>query len=458
MRPWSWTVNALVFVALAACGGLRTGSRSDPNAVAFDAALANRFLPATTQSAVVARLRIGVGSLSAANRPAINLALVVDTSGSMEGQPIEDARRAALAAIDALSNGDVVSVVVFHSSAAVLVPATRLDRSNRASVRARVLAMRALGTTDMAGGMTLGYQEIQRHFRADGVNRMVLLSDGVPNNPANIESLAQQAGARGIAITSLGLGLDFNETLMAAIARASGGRFHYLEQSSQVASVFRDEVLRLRRVLARNAVLTLTPGPDVRVQSVVGQSVAPDGNNVVRLSLGDVTETEARDLIVHLAVGPRRNGANVELMDAVLSFDDAISGAGRLERRLFLGARATSDDNELTGGRNPEVERAAARIEAAATAVNAVRLARQGNLAEATRTLVLAENNTREIGNQQNDRALLDQAESINALRNALPTAAAVEAPARAVAPGAAPPAAVLRREHDRAVQFSEGY
>ncbi|MEI8258550.1 MAG: VWA domain-containing protein [Deltaproteobacteria bacterium] len=434
------------------------GSRTDPNAVAFNAALANRFVPAATQSAVVARLRIGAATVSGASRPPVNLGLVVDTSGSMEGQPIDDARTAALAAIDALSDGDVVSVVVFHSSASVLVPATRLDRSTRAAARARVLTMRALGTTDMAGGMALGLQEVQRRFRADGVNRIVLLSDGVPNNPANIELMASQAGARGIAITSLGLGLDFNESIMASIARVSGGRFHFLEQSSQVAAVFRDEVLRSRRVLGRNAMLTLTPGPDVRIEGVVGLGMTPDGNNSMRVSLGDVTETEARDLIVRLAVGPRRNGASVELMDAVLSFDDAIGGAGRLERRLFLGARATSDDHELSSGRDTDVERTAARIEAAAATVDAVRMARLGNVGEATQNLLDAERRAREIGTSQNDRALIEQAESINALRNALPSVAASAPSLAVVAPRAAPPAAILRREHDRAVQFSNGY
>ncbi len=456
MTRWTIVLAALVCAAMASCGGPRLGSRTDPNAVAFNAALANRFVPAATQSAVVARLRIGVGAISAASRPPINLALVVDTSGSMEGQPIDDARTATLAAIDALSDGDIVSVVVFHSSASVLVPATRLDRSTRASARARVGTMRALGTTDMAGGMTLGLQEVSRRFRADGVNRIVLLSDGVPNNPARIELMAQQAGSRGIAITSLGLGLDFNETIMAAIAQASGGRFHYLEQSSQVAAVFRDEVLRSRRVLGRNAVLTLTPGPDVRIEAVVGQQVTPDGNNSLRVSLGDVTEAEARDLIVRMAVGPRRNGASVELMDAVLAFDDAVGGAGRLERRLFLGARATSDDHELSSGRDMDVERTAARIEAAAATVNAVRLARMGNVAEATQNLVIAEGQARAVGNSQNDRGMLDQAESINALRNALPSAVAPSPVA--AAPRETPPAAIMRRAHDRAVQDATGY
>ena len=446
----------LVCLTLSACSTFRVSPRGDPNAVAIEGALANRFVPAATQSAVVARVRIAVRPPFNRRRPPVNLALVVDTSGSMEGQPIDDARAAALSAIDALSNGDVVSVTVFHSRGEVILPATTLRDGNRTSVRARVQAMRAQGTTDMAGGLSLGYQQVLQRFRSDGVNRIVLLSDGVPNDPANLESIARIAHEHGVAITSLGLGLDYNETLMAALADRSGGRFHYIENSTQVAAVFRDEVLRLRRVIGRNATVTLTPGPGVRIERVVGLASSNEGD-AVRIALGDVTESEGRDLIVRLAVGARRRGASVELMDAVLSFDDALAGAGRIERRLFLGAHASSDDNELTSGRNAEVERDAARIEAAAATIDAIRLARRGDVATATQSLERAEIAARAIGSANNDASLLVQAQAMNELRNALPEAVAPTRMGSNDGAGSAP-AAVLRREHNRAVQSSQGY
>ena len=207
----------------------------------------------------------------------------------------------------------------------------------------------------------------------------MLLSDVVPNDATNIESQARAAGQNNVAITALGLGLEYDETLLGAITQASGGRFHYLETSSEVAAVFREEVLRLERVIGRNAVVVVRPGPGVAIENVVGQQVAPD-NQGVRLTIGDLVEGESRDYSVQLALEGRRSGAVVELFDAVLSFDDALEDSGRLERRLFLAARSTDSEEELASGRNEEVEAGAAQLQAAAVTVEAIRLARGGEV------------------------------------------------------------------------------
>src|SRR5262249_41051167 len=95
--------------------------------------------------------------------------------------------------------------------------------------------------------------------------------DGVPNNDAEIRPLAAEAATHAIPITALGLGPDYNETLMGAVAQLSGGQFHYVRESAEVAGFFKNEILRMKQVYARNATVDITPGPGVRVESVVGQ-------------------------------------------------------------------------------------------------------------------------------------------------------------------------------------------
>src|SRR5262249_34910341 len=153
-----------------------------------------------------------------------------------------------------------------------------------------------------------------------GVNRVVLMSDGVPNVEATIRDQARAAGGRGISITSLGLGPDYDETLMGAVAQLSGGRFRYVDDSSKVAAFFNEEVLRLRRVFARSAALELTPGPGVRIEEVVGQSWAAGGNGTARVSVGDFGPNDSYELFVVLSTSPRRDTAPVELLDAALTF------------------------------------------------------------------------------------------------------------------------------------------
>lgn len=460
------TIMAWLALGTSGCGGATVAEEGrDPEVVLLQAELGNGFVMAGEASEVVTRLRVETTSLENAARPPINLALVIDTSGSMEGDPIADARAASLDLLGTLHPEDRLAVVAFHSETEVLLESTRLEGADLDELRARIGRMQARGTTDLAGGLRAGLEELVRHYEPEGINRLVLLGDGVPNDPTQVLPLAQAAGERGIRITALGLGVDFDETLLAQVAQVSGGRFHYIEESSMVASVFRDEVLRFERLLARNLHLELRPGPGVRIDGVVGQQITPLANGHVEVALGDLSEGEHRDVIVRMQSTARRAGAAVELLDAVLRFDDAVQNAGRLERRAYLGARATSDTAELESGRNAEVERAAARMLAAATTVQAIQVARAGDVEAARLVLAQAEARARAEADARRDVELSAQAEQMRVLRGALPSmapGAAAAAPSyefedEAVdAQMAEPmpmPAAVIRSAHGEAMQ-----
>lgn len=451
-------LGLLVFsVSLAGCGGAQApAEREDPQLVVLEGQLGNEFVSAGEASMMVSRVRVSTRALENAPRPSINLALVVDTSGSMQGAPINDARAASLALLDTLGPDDRLAVIAFSSDTEVLLPSTRLGGADVGDLRRRISRMEARGTTDLAGGLRVGLEELVRNFEPEGINRLVLLSDGVPNDAAPVLPLATAAGERGIRITALGLGLDYDETLLGHIAQASGGRFHFVEESSRVADVFREEVLRFERLLARNLVLELRPGPGVRIDGVVGQPVQIAGG-AVRVALGDLSEGEQRDVIVRLVAEPRREGATVELMDAVLTFADAVQDAGALERRVFLGARATARGEDLERGRNVEVERAAARMLAAVTTVEAIERARAGDVEEARRILDRA--TAEASAAAASDEALRVQVTEMRVLGDALPAMETPMAapPATSDRAAAPPPAAVIRRAHGSAMGLLQG-
>src|SRR6185503_13904278 len=96
---------------------------------------------------------------------------------------------------------------------------------------------------------------------------------------------------------------------------------------------------------------------------------------------------DKRDLVVRLSADPHRDGAPVELLDAVLSFDNVLGDGGRLERRVFLGARATASDEELAKGKNPDVEDTAASVQAAAKTLEAIEAVRNGDAGRAQNML-----------------------------------------------------------------------
>ncbi len=438
----------------------------DPDLVALEGALGNRYLETDKQSEVLAHLRITTRSVEDGQRPALNLALAIDTSGSMSGAGIENARAAAASILDQLQPGDRLSVVVFHSKTEVLLPVTTIEDGKLTEIRDRIAAMKASGTTDMATGLGTAINLAVSARIPDGVNRVVLLSDGVPNDPTNIVPLAQNAAQNHVAITTMGLGLEYDETLLAQVARSSGGSFHFIEKPEAVAKVFREEVLRMQRVVARNLNMTLVPGPGVDIREVLGFDAAMHGNRGRYVGLGELSQDQELDLVVRLAVTGHRSDATVELLDATLRFDDAVAGAGTCERDLFLAATATSDPDRLREGANPEIQQMVTQAVLAAATVQAISYARGGNLAAAQQILDRAEPQARQAAETYDAPEFLATADDIAELRRSLPALAPAppppqpsdavpasidEAPIAAVeeVPETAP--ATIRRSHSRA-------
>jgi Ca-activated chloride channel family protein len=418
----------------------------------------HRAIRAETPQELTIRLRITADAIPDAPRPPINLMLAVDTSGSMEGEAIDDARAAALALVDLLQPGDAFGLVVFHSRAEVLVPSTRIESSTVARLREEIRGMKAAGTTDLAGGLSLALEQIRPAIDTAGVNRVVLVSDGVPNDPSPIAALASTAGGMGVSITALGLGLEYDETLLTGVAQASGGAFHFVEESAMVAQVFRDEVLRLERIAAVNTHLSLRPGPGVLVAEVVGHPVAATGG-LTTLPLGQISEGEVRDVFVRLHVPPHADGASIELLDAVLGFEDAVAGSGRHERTTFVGAKSTTQAAVIENGRAPEIELAAAQAGAAAAMVNAIASSRAGALPQARAELEAAEAAARADAQRFDDELLRMRADEMVELKRALPAvqpAAPIPgAPSGVDSPEPFPESApaTVRRSHGRAMR-----
>lgn len=256
-------------------------------------------------------------------RPEVNLALVLDRSGSMQGQKIERAKEAAIMALDRLGPNDIVSVVAYGSYVDVLIPATRL--ADRESIYASIRGLTANESTALFAGVSKGAQEVRKFFSKDRINRIILLSDGLanvgPSSPGALADLGLSLGREGISVTTLGLGLDYNEDLMTALAQKSDGNHRFIENSEDLRLAFATELGDVVSVVAQDVSLKVNCMESIRPVRTIGRSGDIAGQTVTT-SLNQIYADQMKYLIVELEVPPRPEGIVMPVATVELAYAD----------------------------------------------------------------------------------------------------------------------------------------
>ena len=201
-------------------------------------------------------VRIGLTGFeleSEKERQPVNVAIVIDKSGSMQGDKIVQARKAAIQAVDRLRDDDIVSIITYDSVVTVVVPATKA--SDREQIKKKIQSIRAGGNTALFAGVSKAAGEARKFLDDQRVNRIILLSDGKanvgPSTPAELEQLGQSLIKEGISVSTLGLGLGYNENLMSRLALASSGNHVFIEDAENLVQVFQNEFDDVMSVVAQ---------------------------------------------------------------------------------------------------------------------------------------------------------------------------------------------------------------
>ncbi len=368
------------------------------------------------------RVRVKGLPIEDKRRPPINIALVVDVSGSMDGAPIERAREACATLVDALSDGDTMSIVAFGSAPTVVVESSVVSAESKAAAKKKIAAMVASGTTDLAGGLRVGLEQARARLAQKGINRVVLVGDGAPNDPAAALAFADQAKAQRIAVTSLGLGYDFDETFMTQLAQRSGGAFHFIDDSAKVASVFREEIAKMERLVAKNTWVEVTPGPGVTIVDAIGQPRSVVGRSL-RIQVGDVTEGQTRDFVVRVRATGKRDGGTVELLDAVVHHT-LPEGGSELTASKFSSIKASADAAALKDAAVVDVDRQATRLLVADGIVRSIALARAGDVLGARKLLGTTQKLANDGAKKYDDADLRTKSKEIDSLKKTIATLA----------------------------------
>ncbi|WP_371879045.1 VWA domain-containing protein [Candidatus Chloroploca mongolica] len=233
--------------------------------------------------------------------------------------------RALHSIVERLDQADQIALIASTEQAMLLVATNGAERASVLAGASRLASLDPGETTDLAAGMRLALAQIGQH--RDGVSRMMLLTDGFTRDGEACVTLAREAAARGISVSTLGLGGEFQDELLTRIADLSGGRAVYVRQANAIPAAVAAELEAARQVVVRSLMLTLTHMPQgtvLRYVTRLSPSLAPleweedPTQRRILLHLGDLErDTPVRLLFEFVAppapLRPPVEGARVRL-------------------------------------------------------------------------------------------------------------------------------------------------
>jgi Ca-activated chloride channel family protein len=358
------------------------------------------------------------GQIVANVRTPVNVCFVLDRSGSMKGEKIDRVRKAVTRAIDLLGPQDVLSVVIFDHRNEVLIPATSV--TNIPDLREKVARIRDSGGTKIAPALERGLREIERGD-PNALKRLILLTDGQTENENECRIQADAARQRGIPITALGVGQDWNEDLMIDIANRSGGQADYISQPDEVAEYFQSTVQRAQSTAIHNAHLTLrlvqgvTPRAIWQVIPLINNlGYKPISDRDVSVPIGEIETGGGRSLLAELLVDPRPAG-QYRLGQIEMTYDIPMLGTVGEKSRADVMMQFTGDP-ALAAQVDPPVMNTVEKVSAFKLQTRALQDLQSGDVAGATQKLQSAV--TRLLNQGEVDLAQTMQQEITNLQQN----------------------------------------
>lgn len=320
-----------------------------------------------------------------------NFALVLDRSGSMDGEKMENLKEAAGYVVDHLNENDLVSVTVFDDQVETVIPNQSLK--DREEVKSRLESVIPRGGTQISDGLKAGLAEAWKGFSKDRVNRIILLTDGQTwDDEAACLTLADEAGKTGIAITSIGIGEEWNEKLLLQLAERSHGNSHWIQNPIAILDAFRQEVEGAQSVAATNLSMTARMSPGVKPVKVYATmpmisdvSTKAVNNQNVMTDLGSLDSRRGQAMLIEARVPPQKAG-KFRLGQVEVTYDVPSRGIKGQSVKADLFVMFT-DDAAAAAKVNAEVMNLVEKVSAFKLQTRALTEAEAGNIAGATQKL-----------------------------------------------------------------------
>jgi Ca-activated chloride channel family protein len=289
-------------------------------------------------------------SARAQERAPLSIAVVLDTSGSMDGEKIEQAKQAVVRLIRDLRDDDEIAFVRYSTDSELVQPLARAG-TVRNQLISKVQSLTAEGGTNIAPALRQGLRALAEAGKGR-VLRVVLASDGLDSTRAASEAIARESAGRGVTISSMGIGLDFDASYMAGVARSGHGNFAFVNDLPALTAFLHHELEETASTTIASATARIKLPAGVRfVRAVGAEAKALDGGEL-ELALGSMFAGDERRAVIELA-------ANVDAGEA-RAFDGRVSwnnvgGDGAQARFGDVAIRGSADENVVAQGRDGAV-------------------------------------------------------------------------------------------------------
>jgi Ca-activated chloride channel family protein len=274
---------------------------------------------------------------------------VIDRSGSMRGAAIENAKAAALSMLRQLDGRDSFTLVTYSSGAESVIPLQRATEDNKSAARAAIETIYVSGVTCLSCGLETGSYELT-HAPSAGVRRILLISDGQANagvyHRDQLAQLAAHKASGGVSISTVGVGLDFDENIMRRLAELGRGNYYFVEDTVALSAMFSRELGTITQTVASEVRLKLIPTDGVRIEEVYGYPMTRGSNGEVIVPVADMRGGESRKVVVRLTVATTREGTRT-IARAEASWR-RVSDSGVHHTSTIAQADVTNDPSAVT--------------------------------------------------------------------------------------------------------------
>jgi Ca-activated chloride channel family protein len=269
----------------------------------------------------------------------LNLALVIDTSGSMRDEnKLNSVKQAAIALVNRLRPEDRLAIISYDTQAKVVLPSSPVQVNQEA--RWLIQSLRADGGTNLGAGLIEGYHQLREFAGLRTISRVLLLSDGKANvgitSSAELSHMVLQEADAGISLSTFGVGLDFNEDLMAALSESGRGMYYFIDRPESMEAILAKEFNSVEQLVAADIKATITLTPDFLIEQVFANTFEVNGNTV-SVRFGDLAAGERRRMQIRFQPRQRGPGAINNAATVQVSYSNpGGGGSGSMSRSIGL--------------------------------------------------------------------------------------------------------------------------